>query len=139
MSRTKASAHRRRRPFGFGPVADHFPGAARSDVLARRHVARHARRPLSKLRVRLTPSGGADRIDGRASDDAGPFLKARVRAAPENNEANRALEVLIAKAFGVAKSNVSVTRGGTSRIKTLEIDGADDADVAAFMAKFETA
>lgn len=62
-----------------------------------------------------------------------------MRAAPENNEANRALEALIAKTFGVAKSKVTVSRGGTSRMKTLEIDGADDADVAAFMAKFETA
>jgi len=93
---------------------------------------------MSKLRVRLTPSGGADRIDGRAADAEGNvFLKARVRAAPENNEANRALEALIAKAFGVAKSRVKVARGATARLKTLEIDGASDADVAAFVAKFE--
>ena len=85
------------------------------------------------MRVRLTPSGGADRIDGRAQDDTGPYLKARVRAAPENNEANRALEALIAKAFGVAKSKVTVARGGTSRIKTLEVDGASEAEVAAFV------
>jgi uncharacterized protein YggU (UPF0235/DUF167 family) len=104
--------------------------------LARRHAARHARRSLSRLRVRLTPSGGADRIDGRAADETGPYLKARVRAAPENNEANRALEVLIAKTFGVAKSKVTVTRGGTSRMKTLEIDGASEAEVAAFVARF---
>jgi uncharacterized protein YggU (UPF0235/DUF167 family) len=103
--------------------------------LARRHAARHADGvELSRLRVRLTPSGGADRIDGCASDDTGPYLKARVRAAPENNEANRALEALIAKAFGVAKSKVTVSRGGASRMKTLEIDGASEAEIAAFMA-----
>jgi uncharacterized protein YggU (UPF0235/DUF167 family) len=87
--------------------------------------------------VRLTPAGGADRIDGRARDDKGEYLKARVRAAPENNEANRALEVLVAKAFGVAKSKVSVARGHTARMKTLEIDGANAAEIAAFIAKFE--
>jgi uncharacterized protein len=88
--------------------------------------------------VRLTPAGGADRIDGRARGaDGGPFLKARVRAAPENNEANRALEALIAKAYGVAKSKVSVTRGHTARLKTLHIEGASDAEIAAFVAKFE--
>lgn len=65
------------------------------------------------------------------------MLKARVRAVPEDNAANRALEALIAKAFGVAKSKVSVTRGGTSRLKTLEIDGASAADIAAFVSKFE--
>lgn len=87
--------------------------------------------------MRLTPAGGADRIDGRARDDKGEYLKARVRAAPENNEANRALEVLVAKAFGVAKSKVSVARGHTARMKTLEIDGANAAEIAAFIVRFE--
>lgn len=92
---------------------------------------------LTKLRVRLTPSGGADRIDGRAADETGPYLKARVRAAPENNEANRALEALIAKAFGVAKSKVSVSRGQTARLKVLEIETASEAEIAAFIARHE--
>jgi len=87
----------------------------------------------------LTPAGGADRIDGHAQDESGAYLRARVRAAPENNEANRALEKLIAKSFGVAKSRVAVTRGGTSRMKTLEIDGASDAEIAAFLASFKDA
>lgn len=65
------------------------------------------------------------------------FLKARVRAAPENNEANRALEKLIAKAFGVPKSSVRVARGATARLKTLEIDDASEAEIAAFVAQFE--
>jgi uncharacterized protein len=94
-------------------------------------------RLTARLRVRLTPSGGADRIDGRARDETGGYLKARVRAAPENNEANRALEALIAKALRVAKSNVSVVRGHAARLKTLEIDGASEAELAAFVAKFE--
>lgn len=88
--------------------------------------------------MRLTPAGGADRIDGRAADAEGQvFLKARVRAAPENNEANRALEALIAKAFGVAKGKVRVARGATARLKTLEIDGASETEIAAFVAQFE--
>jgi uncharacterized protein YggU (UPF0235/DUF167 family) len=105
-------------------------------VVARR-ADWHRPGPLSRLRVRLTPSGGGDRIDGRAADEIGAYLKARVRAAPENNEANRALEALIAKAFGVAKSKVSVSRGQTARLKVLEIDGASDAEIAAFVARYE--
>ncbi|MBK6704942.1 MAG: DUF167 domain-containing protein [Caulobacteraceae bacterium] len=92
---------------------------------------------MSRLRVRLTPSGGADRIDSRASDETGPYLKARVRAAPENNEANRALEALIAKAFGVAKSKVTVSRGQTARLKVLEIETASDAEIAAFIDRYK--
>lgn len=91
----------------------------------------------ARLRVRLTPSGGADRIDSAVRDESGLYLKARVRAAPENNEANRALEALIAKAFGVAKSKVSVARGHTARIKVLEIEEATDAEVAAFVTQFD--
>ena len=87
--------------------------------------------------MRLTPAGGADRIDGRARDEKGDYLKARVRAASKNNEANRALEALIAKAFGVAKSKVSVTRGHIARLKRLEIEGASASELAAFVAKFE--
>ncbi|MCX7358229.1 MAG: DUF167 family protein [Alphaproteobacteria bacterium] len=92
---------------------------------------------MSRLRIRLTPSGGADRIDGRTRDETGAYLKARVRAAPENNEANRALEALIAKAFGVAKGKVTVSRGQTARLKVLEIETASDADIAAFIARYE--
>lgn len=94
--------------------------------------------PLSaRLAIRLTPCGGADRIDGVAHDEAGlPYLKARVTAAPEDGKANAALEKLIAKAFGLAKSKVKVVRGQTARVKQVDIDGASEADIAAFLARF---
>ncbi|MFT3728868.1 MAG: DUF167 family protein [Terricaulis sp.] len=91
----------------------------------------------ARLRVRLTPAGGADRIDGRASDENGVYLKARVRAAPEDGKANAALIVLIAKAAGVPKSKVSIARGATSRMKTLELEDVRESDIAAFIARFE--
>lgn len=91
------------------------------------------------MRVRLTPSGGADRIDGCATDETGSYLKARVRAAPEDGKANAALEALIAKALGVAKSKVYITRGHTARMKTLAIDNVSEVDVAAFVARFDEA
>ena len=88
--------------------------------------------------MRLTPSGGSDRIDGCASDDAGRiYLKARVRAAPEDGKANAALEAMLAKAFGVAKRKVKVARGATARLKAVEIEGVSDADIAAFLARHE--
>ncbi len=91
----------------------------------------------ARLRVRLTPSAGADRVDGVVRDETGPYLKARVRAAPENNEANRALEALIAKAFGIAKTRVRVARGHTARMKTLQLEGASEADLGAFIARIQ--
>lgn len=105
-------------------------------------VGAAARRPrrvsLSvRLRVRLTPSGGADRIDGGGCDEAGkPFLRARVRAAPEHGEANAALEKLIAKALGVPKSSVRVERGTTARLKTLCVDGVEDEAIAKLLSQY---
>lgn len=107
--------------------------------MARASIDRPGNVSLSaKLRVRVTPSGGADRIDGAVRDEDGKlYLKARVRAAPEKGEANAALEKLLAKALGVAKSNVTVERGTTARMKTVVIEGVSAAELAAFVAKFE--
>jgi hypothetical protein len=89
-----------------------------------------------QIAVRLTPRGGADRLDGWGRDDAGRvFLKARVRAAPVEGEANAALEALIAKALGIARSRVSVARGTTQRLKTVEIDGVSAAELEAALGR----
>lgn len=85
-----------------------------------------------RVRVRLTPNGGVDRIDGAGVDSAGTaYLKCRVRAAPEDGKANAALEALLAKAVGVAKSMVRLEKGATARIKIVFIDGVDEAHARA--------
>ncbi|MGX5801498.1 DUF167 family protein [Bradyrhizobium sp. Arg314] len=82
------------------------------------------------LYVRLTPKAALDRIDGVGTTaDGRSYLKARVRAVPENGAANAALERMLAKALGVPGSAVSVVAGGTSRLKTLRIAG-DGAELA---------
>lgn len=82
--------------------------------------------------MRLTPRGGADKIEGWASDDAGrAYLKARVKAAPTEGEANAALVALIAKALGLPKRAVAVAAGQAARLKMLEIEDVDEAAIAA--------
>lgn len=92
-----------------------------------------------ELFVRLTPKSSADRIDGvEATVDGRAHLKARVRAVPEKGAANTALEKLLAKALGVPASSVSVSAGGTARLKTLRILGDPDtlaATVAGYASK----
>jgi len=74
--------------------------------------------------VRLTPKAAQDRIDCvETVADGRSHLRARVRAVPENGAANAALERVVAKAFGVPASSVSVVAGSTSRLKTLRILG----------------
>ncbi|GLK76186.1 UPF0235 protein [Methylopila jiangsuensis] len=76
------------------------------------------------VRVRLTPHGGRDSIDGiETLADGTAVLLARVRAAAQNGEANDALRALLAKAAGAPRSRVALKRGASSRIKLFEIDG----------------
>ena len=84
------------------------------------------------LTVRLTPKGGRDAIDGiEQSADGRSVLRVRVRAAPSEGEANKALVRLIAKYLGVAARQVTIVAGHTSRQKRLKIDGSTIALAAA--------
>ena len=84
------------------------------------------------LSVRLTPKGGRDAIDGiEILSDGRPVLKARVRAAPTEGEANTALCRLVAKSLGVPPRDVSVTAGATARVKRLAIAGDGPTLIAA--------
>ena len=76
------------------------------------------------LAVRLTPKGGRDAIDGiETLADGRAVLKARVRAAPTEGEANDALCRLIAKSVGLPPRDVTLTAGATARVKRLMISG----------------
>ncbi len=74
--------------------------------------------------VRLTPRGGRDAIEGvEQRADGQCVLKARVRAAPTEGEANDALIALLAHAAGVPPRDVALVSGATARIKRLTIAG----------------
>jgi uncharacterized protein YggU (UPF0235/DUF167 family) len=87
------------------------------------------------LVVRLTPKGGRDAIDGITRlADGRAVLKARVRAAASEGEANAALGKLLAKAIGVPPSSISIAAGASARIKRVIIAG-DGAAIAAALEK----
>lgn len=87
---------------------------------------------MARLAVKLTPGASADRIDGWDADAGGrPVLKVRVRARPVEGEANAALILLLSKALGVSRSAVSLARGGQSRLKMIEVEGLEDAELRA--------
>jgi uncharacterized protein len=82
--------------------------------------------------VRLTPRGGRDAIEGiEGRADGRAVLKARVRAAPSEGEANAALCRLVADALDVAPREVTIASGATSRIKRVLIKGQANAILAA--------
>lgn len=72
-----------------------------------------------RLIVRLTPRGGRDAVDG-ARDGA---LRVRVAAPAVDGAANAALVGFLAKALGVAKTDVALVSGHKARVKTLALTG----------------
>ena len=86
------------------------------------------------IAIRLTPKGGRDALDGiETLSDGRSVLKARVRAAPTEGEANAALISLLAKMLDVPRRAVTLAAGETARIKRIVIDG----DGAALAARLE--
>ena len=90
-----------------------------------------ARVPLStteaRFAVRLTPRGGADRVDGVTDDGV---LRARVAAPPAEGAANHALLRLLADELGVARRDVRLVAGAGGRTKVVVVDGLDPERVA---------
>jgi len=87
---------------------------------------------MANLAVRLTPGASSDRIDGWDVDvDGRPVLKVRVRARPVEGEANDALVRLLSKSLGVARSAVTIQRGGQSRTKMIAVDGLSNDEMRA--------
>lgn len=88
------------------------------------------------MRLRLTPRGRGDRIEGvvRLADGT-PVLKASVGAPPEDGRANEALLRLLAAEWGLARRDLTIVAGAKSRNKSVSIAG----DPAALLARLGAA
>lgn len=81
--------------------------------------------------LRVTPNAAGDRIEGVVSlSDGRPVLKVRVTAVPDKGKANAAVVKLLAKAWGVPRSSLSIVAGEKDRNKTVQVTG-DPADLTA--------
>jgi uncharacterized protein len=77
-----------------------------------------------RIAVRLTPRAGADRLHGITHlADGTPVLKVSVTAPPVEGRANDALLQLLAKEWGVKRSDLAVVGGLKSRNKLVCIAG----------------
>jgi uncharacterized protein YggU (UPF0235/DUF167 family) len=75
--------------------------------------------PGVRFSVRLTPHGGADRVDGVVDG----LLRARVAAPAVDGAANRALLRLLADVLDVPQRDVRLVTGITARTKVVAVDG----------------
>ena len=83
---------------------------------------------------RLTPKGGRDAIDGVARlADGSSVVVARVRSAPLDGEANKALCALLTDRLGARTSSARVVAGAKSRLKQVAVSG----DPAALLVRLE--
>ena len=84
-------------------------------------------RPLADgldVRVRVTPRGGRDAVEGvEALSDGRRVLTVRVRALPEDGAANEAVRRVLARAAGLPASAVRLQAGSTGRVKTFRLEG----------------
>ena len=77
--------------------------------------------------VRVLPGAKVDAVGGHRDGPRGPALLVAVRARAVDGQANAALEVALAAAFGVRHADVGIVGGHRSRDKVVEIRGDDDA------------
>lgn len=76
----------------------------------------HLATPGAEIAVRVTPRASRNRIDAGADG-----LRVYVTTVPEDGKANAAVQKLLAKALGVPKSALTLTRGQTARDKVFRI------------------
>ena len=74
-------------------------------------------KPGATIAVRVTPRASRDGVDAETDP-----LRIYVTAPPEDGKANEAVQKLLAKSLGIAKSRLTLVRGQTSRDKVFRID-----------------
>lgn len=73
---------------------------------------------MKKIKVKVMPKSGRQEI-AKISDDE---YKVHLKKSPEDNKANKELEKLLTKHFGVS---ATIKRGFTSKNKIVELNNGD--------------
>jgi len=84
----------------------------------------------SRIEIYIQPRASTTELAGTHDG----LIKIRIAAPPVENAANIALIDFIAKRLGIAKRNVRVVSGMTSRRKILEITGVSAETISASLA-----
>ena len=73
------------------------------------------------IRIKIVPNSSKNDI---IIEDE--FIKVKVTAQPIENKANKALIEFLSKSFKIAKSNIEILKGDTSKDKTILLRTADE-------------
>ena len=85
--------------------------------------------------VRVYPNARLTSVGGRYGDGEPAVLVVRVQAPAVDGLANNAVIAALANALDVAKRDVRIVAGHTSRTKTLDVAGVTAADVENLLAR----
>lgn len=77
----------------------------------------HLASPGAEFAVRVTPKASRNAVVAE-----GGTIRVYVTVVPEGGKANAAVTALLAKALGVAKTRLTLTRGTSSRDKLFRLD-----------------
>jgi uncharacterized protein (TIGR00251 family) len=77
-----------------------------------------------RARLRVQPRARRNHVGGLAAEaDGGAALKVAVTAPPEDGKANAAVVALLAEAWKLPKSSLTVVAGVAARRKTIHLQG----------------
>lgn len=76
------------------------------------------------LTVRVTPNASTNRIKAEVLPDGNLRIRVYVTTVAEDGKANAVVLKLLAKALGLPKSSLTITRGLMSQDKTIKITGS---------------
>lgn len=90
------------------------------------HIKKDGRLLVS---VHVQPNASATQLVGLHGD----ALKVRLQSPPVDGKANKALIAYFARLLGLPKSSVRISKGKSSRAKTLEVRGIDQATLCSLL------
>ncbi len=79
------------------------------------------------LTLKVTPNASKNQIIGWEGD----LLRVRIKGVPEKGRVNEELIDFLAETLEIAKSDIEIESGHTSRIKRLRIDGLSQEQINA--------
>jgi uncharacterized protein len=77
------------------------------------------------IRVKVIPRSSRTEIAGKEKD----IYRVKITDPPVEGKANKALVALLAEKLGIAKRDIEITAGKTSRMKTVRVQGMSEVAV----------
>ncbi len=77
------------------------------------------------LQIKVTPNASKNEIVGWEEG----ILRLRIKGVPEKGRVNEKLIAFLAKELGIAKSQITLMSGHTSRTKRLQIQGVTEEQI----------